>query len=198
MKERSALHGVESVDLSVLNDRDQDFLYDDDEIYQEDKPIPDYNSADSDIKAKRAWEVIKWRKPKRAWEMLNNFKGGIEAWRGTGKRSEENMIDVPVQQAGSEPWMIDDIGYDSTEYETGNYDTEDFEKKSWTDTRGFVRCKCCIRAQASKCCKTCKALTTFKRDFNGDNATLRSFACKCCRSIRLQIDNCCTVCNMIS
>ena len=196
LKEGNILPGVEAMDLSAPSENTAAVLYDNDELLQDDKPFSDYNALEADSKTKRAWEVVNWRKPKRAWEMI---KLGPNGWTRTGKRSDETMVDIPVQHADSDPWMIDEIGYDGSEYDNNGYDIGNYDKKSWEPVPETLPCPCCTPKVASKCCHACTALTTYKRNYNnGDNETIKSIFCRCCQSIWRKTNECCTVCKIMS
>ena len=174
-------------------------IYENNNLYPDDNFDTDRNSEPEGLKQKRAWEVIDWRKPKRAWEMLDSWKGIPKfPTGGTGKRSDEKLIDIPVQHFDSQPWMTDDISYDASEYEKSGYDSSEYDKRSWEESRVSWRCSCCSEKVTSVCCLACRALTTYKRNYNGGaNDMLRNFTCRCCKSVWFQTDECCSMCRTL-
>ncbi|XP_045211416.2 uncharacterized protein LOC123562895 [Mercenaria mercenaria] len=86
-----------------------------------------YNNAHTykniaNMKPKRGWEDVSliWRKsPKRAWEFINKLwkdpviRRKYKTYLENGKRSDELMENIPVQQNNVNPfWVTDEIGYD--------------------------------------------------------------------------------------
>lgn len=202
-------NGLLDVERGVLSNVDDDVstqreAFDDDDLYQDQK-FMNQNHGLGVLKEKRAWEEINWKPPKRAWEItkraweqLDGLKA-VAKWKDNGKRSEEKLIDIPLQTSESGPWMIDDIGYDAVEYKDGDRSDDSSEKRSWEGDRRFIRCGCCSEKATSACCSICRALTTFKRSYNeDDNEILRRLACRCCKSVWYQTDACCFMCDLLS
>ena len=162
-------------------------LYDvDDDYFYPDRSVnPD--SGYVDFREKRAWEEINWKPPKRAWgigkrawEMLDTWKGG-DKWKGKGKRNEEKMVDIPKQDAEFWPWISDGSSDDIIADDVINdidrlYLTDNTENKWVSDlyrrsnkrnldfgnsnSLGTLSCTCCntVTYQNRKCCFVCKLL----------------------------------------
>ena len=187
IKGRNSLEDVKSG--VVGNVRDEDLtdgdLYDFDEDYFYPDSSLDEDSGYVDFREKRAWEEINWKPPKRAWgigkrawEMLDTWKGNAK-WKGKGKRNEERAIDVPTQDSDFWPWMGDEIGDDVVGGVDRMYSsdmTDDLGRKWDSDT-----------ARGSN-----------KRNFDfKNNNSLRSLSCSCCNSVYYQQNKCCFMCKLL-
>ena len=183
-------------------------MYDFEESYPDNQRALDQESGYVDFREKRAWEEINWKPPKRAWgigkrawEMLDAWKGK-DKWKVKGKRNKERVIDVPTQNSDTWPWVGNDLGYDVIDDVTSGYMSDlsgnSGEKRSWEADRGLFRCSCCSKKAASACCSLCKTLTTYKRSFNFENTeSLRSLSCRRCKSVWYQRDECCIMCKLL-